>query len=153
MMQKFEPAKFDLQLFADGTEDTSTEFLANNKLMTAAYRGLIAKAVGSTGTIDKITKMAFGDKGETDEQGNPAPPSNTGDLNNVVATADIEKIEFPSDNLVSFTTTLAAGTAATGINEVALVTEGGVTAAKMRLLTSKGVDVETSLIFTWSIEF
>ena len=152
-MTKFEPRKFDLQLFADGSEDDASEFLANNKLMTVAYRGLLAKAVGSTGTIDKITKMAFGDKGETDEQGNPAPPSNTGDLNHVVATSDIETVEFPTDNMVRFTTTLAAGTVATGINEVALVTEGGVTAAKMRLLTSKGVDVETNLIFTWSIEF
>ena len=144
--------KFDLQLFADGS-DTSTDFLANNKLTTVVYRGLLAQAVGSTGTIERITKMAFGDQGETDDQGNPAPPTATGDLNNVVATVDLDSVTFTADNIVCFQATLEKGSTSAAINEVALVTEGGKTAAKMRLLTSKGVDAETQLVFKWSIEF
>ena len=144
--------KFDLQLFADGG-DTSTDFLANNKLTTTVYRGLLAQAVGSTGTIEKITKMAFGDQGETDDQGNPAPPTATGDLNNVVATVDLDSVTYTADNIVCFQATLEKGATSAAINEVALITEGGKTAAKMRLLTSKGVDAETQLVFKWSIEF
>jgi hypothetical protein len=144
--------KFDLQLFADGTS-TDSDFLSNNKLTTTLYRKLLAQAVGTTGTIAKITRMAFGDKGETDDQGNPAPPSAAGDLNNVVATIDIESVDYTADNIVCFTATIEKGTISAAINEVALITEDGQTAAKMRLLTDKGVDAETSLMFKWSIEF
>ncbi len=151
-MMKWDPLKFDLQLFADGS-DTSTDFLANNKLTTTVYRGLLAQAVGNTGTIERITKMAFGDQGGTDDQGNPAPPSATGDLNNTVATVDLDSVTYTADNIVCFTATLEKGAVSTAINEVALITEGGKTAAKMRLLTSKGVDAETQLVFKWSIEF
>lgn len=145
--------KMDLQMFADST-DTNTEFLKNNKLTTALYRKLLAQAVGETGTISKITQMAFGDAGETDEQGNPAPPKETGDLNNVVITKDLDSISFSADNVVVFQATLEAGEAkATNINEIALIDEAGETAAKIRLLTAKGVDDETSLVFKWSLEF
>lgn len=152
MTQEIE-AKMNLQLFADGT-DSSAEFLKNNKVTTALYRKLLAQAVGKTGTISKITKMAFGDAGETDEQGNPAPPKETGDLNNVVLTKDLDTVYFSEDNVVVFQATLEAGDAtATNINEIALIDEAGETAAKIRLLTSKGVDDETSLVFKWSLEF
>lgn len=152
MNLKIRPRKFDLQLFADGG-DTGTDFLSNNKLTTTAYRALLAQAVGTTGTIEKITKMAFGDQGETDDQGNPAPPTATGDLNHVVATVDLDSVTYTADNIVCFAATLAKGSVTTGINEVALITEGCKTAAKMRLLTSKGVDAEAKLTFKWSIEF
>ena len=152
MTQEIE-AKMNLQLFADGT-DSSAEFLKNNKVTTALYRKLLAQAVGKTGTISKITQMAFGDAGETDEQGNPAPPKETGDLNNVVLTKDLDTVYFSADNVVVFQATLEAGDAkATNINEIALIDEAGETAAKIRLLTSKGVDAETSLVFKWSLEF
>ena len=142
--------KFNLQLFADGE---STDFLSENKVTTTLYRGLLAQAVGKTGTIEKITQMAFGDQGETDDSGNPAPPSSEGDLNHIVLTVDIESVDFTADNIVCFTATVAKGATDASINEVALITSGGKTACKMRLASDKGVDAETSLIFKWSIEF
>lgn len=149
---EYGPTGFDLQLFADGT-DTNTDFLSNNKLTTTVYRGLLAQAVGKTGTIEKITKMAFGDQGETDDQGNPAPPKATGDLNHTVLTVALDSITYTADNVVCFQATVAKGATTAAINEVALITETGKTAAKMRLLTSKGVDAEASLTVQWSVEF
>ena len=67
----------------------NSSFLASNKKTTADYRALFAQAIGTTGTIPKIVKMAFGTGGEVDEQGNPAPPSDNGPLNNVVLTKAI----------------------------------------------------------------
>lgn len=144
--------KMNLQLFADNG-DSSADFLKNNKVTTALYRRSLAHAVGETGTISKITKMAFGDQGETDEQNNPAPPTETGDLNHVVLTKPLDSITFPSDNAVTFQATVNAGEVTSGINEIALIDEAGETAAKIRLLTSKGVDAETSLVFKWTLEF
>lgn len=144
--------RFNLQLFAEG-ESTDGGFLSNNKLTTSLYRKLLAEAVGKTGTISKITKMAFGDQGETDEQGNPALPSLDGDLNNVVLTVELDSVEYTADNVVCFNATVAKGATTAQINEVALITENDETAAKMRLLTSKCVDAETQLTFAWSIEF
>lgn len=146
---KIEP-KFNLQLFADGE---TTDFLSENKVTTTLYRGLLAQAVGKTGTIEKITKMAFGDQGETDDTGQPAPPSADGNLNHTVLTVNISKIEFTADNIVCFTATIAKGATTASINEVALITSAGKTACKMRLATDKGVDAETALTFKWSIEF
>lgn len=144
--------KMRLQLFA-GSGSNNADFLKNNKVTTVLYRKLLAHAVGQTGTISKITKMAFGDAGETDLQGNPAPPTETGDLNNVVLTKTLDNITFPSDNAVTFQATINAGEITKNINEIALIDEAGETAAKIRLLTSKGVDAETSLVFKWTLEF
>lgn len=146
---KIEP-KFNLQLFADGE---SSDFLSENKVTTTLYRGLLAQAVGKTGTIEPITQMAFGDQGETDDSGNPAPPSAEGDLNHTVLTVNIESVDFTADNIVCFTASVAKGATDASINEVALITSGGKTACKMRLASDKGVDAETSLMFKWSIEF
>lgn len=144
--------KFNLQLFADG-ETATSDFLSENKVTTTLYRGLLAQAVGKTGTIERITQMAFGDQGETDDQGKPAPPSSEGDLNHTVLTVDIESVDFTADNIVCFTATVEKGATDASINEVALITSGGKTACKMRLASDKGVDAETSLMFKWSIEF
>ena len=142
--------KFNLQLFADGE---SKDFLSENKVTTTLYRGLLAQAVGKTGTIEKITQMAFGDQGETDDSGNPAPPSSEGDLNHTVLTVKISSVTYTASNIVCFTATIAKGATNASINEVALITSGGKTACKMRLASDKGVDAETALTFKWSIEF
>ena len=75
---------------AEFNQDT---FLQSNKKTTTDYRAAFAQAIGTTGQIAKIVKMAFGIAGETDDQGNPAPPSDNGNLNNVVLTKDITKCE------------------------------------------------------------
>lgn len=153
MNQEME-ANMRLQLFAgDDATDRNADFLNNNKVTTALYRRLLAHAVGETGTISKITQMAFGDAGETDDQGNPAPPIETGTLNHVVLTKTLDSVTFPSDNAVTFQATVNAGEITKDINEIALIDEAGETAAKIRLLTSKGVDAETSRVFKWTLEF
>lgn len=144
--------KMDLQLFADG-ETSTAEFLANNKKTTDYYRAALAQAVGTSGTITKITQMAFGDQGEESEDGNPLPPSSTGGLNHVVLTVDLDSVTYPQDNKVCFQATIEAGATTATINEIALIDEDGETAAKIRLLTGKGVDEETSLVIKWNMEF
>ena len=91
--------------------------------------------------------------GETDEQGNPAPPSDNGNLNNVVLTKDITSVTYPVETSVCFEAEIEAGEYTGAINEVALIDEEEQTAAKMRLLTSKGVDAESGAIFKWTVEF
>lgn len=123
------------------------------KKTTADYRALFAQAIGTTGTIPKIVKMAFGTGGEVDEQGNPAPPSDNGPLNNVVLTKAITAVTYPVDTTVQFTAEILAGDVTAIINEIALIDENENTAAKMRLLTPKGVDDESGFISNWSVEF
>lgn len=127
-------------------------FLLSNK-KTTTYRAAFAQAIGTTGTIVKIVKMAFGIKGETDEQGNPAPPSDDGDLNEVVLTKDITNVTYPVNTSVCFEAEIEAGEYTGDINEVALIDEENRTAAKMRLLTSKGIDAESGAVFRWTVEF
>ena len=103
----------------------NSSFLASNKKTTADYRALFAQAIGTTGTIPKIVKMAFGTGGEVDEQ----------------------------DTTVQFTAEILAGDVTAIINEIALIDENENTAAKMRLLTPKGVDDESGFISNWSVEF
>ena len=140
----------DLQLFAESNND---DFLKSNKKTTASYRAAMAKAIGITGTIPIITKMAFGIDGETDEQGNPAPPKDDGPLNNVVFVKDIGNVTYPSSTTVCFETIIEMGELTAVINEVALIDADNNTAAKMRLLTPKGTDAESGLVFRWYVEF
>lgn len=136
--------------FAEFNQDT---FLQSNKKTTTDYRVAFAQAIGTTGTIAKIVKMAFGIAGETDEQGNPAPPTDNGPLNNVVLTKNIKEVTYPVETSVCFEAEIEAGEYTGAINEVALIDEEEQTAAKMRLLTSKGVDAESGAIFKWTVEF
>lgn len=135
---------------AEFNQDT---FLQSNKKTTTYYRAAFAQAIGTTGTIAKIVKMAFGTAGEVDEQGNPAPPSDNGNLNNVVLTKDITSVTYPVETSVCFEAEIKAGDYTGDINEVALIDEEERTAAKMRLLTSKGIDAESGAVFRWTIEF
>lgn len=135
---------------AEFNQDT---FLQSNKKTTTDYRAAFAQAIGTTGTIAKIVKMAFGTAGEVDEQGNPAPPSDNGNLNNVVLTKDITAVTYPVETSVCFEAEIKAGDYTGDINEVALIDEEERTAAKMRLLTSKGIDAESGAVFRWTIEF
>lgn len=135
---------------AEFNKDT---FLQSNKKTTTDYRAAFAQAIGTTGTIAKITKMAFGTAGETDGQGNPAPPSDNGDLNNVVLTKTIKNVSYPVDTSVCFEAEIEAGDYTDDINEVALIDAQNRTAAKMRLLTSKGIDAESGAVFKWTVEF
>lgn len=128
-------------------------FLESNKKTTTSYRQAFAKAMGETGTLSPIVKMAFGDGGETDSQGNPAVPSDSGDLNNVVLTKTLDGVTYPTTTSVCFQCTINAGETTASINEVALIADDGTTAAKMRLLTDKGVDAESGCIFKWTVEF
>lgn len=133
--------------------DNNEEFLLSNKKTTVAYRTALAQAIGTTGTIAKITQMAFGIAGETDGQGNPLPPSDIGELNETVLTKDIKAVSYPVPTTVCFEAEILRGEITAAINEVALIAEDGTTAAKMRLLTSKGTDAESGLIFRWYVEF
>ena len=135
---------------ADFNTDT---FLQSNKKTTTDYRAAFAQAIGTTGTIAKIVKMAFGTAGEVDGQGNPAPPSDNGNLNNVVLTKDITSVTYPVETSVQFEAEIEAGDYTGAINEVALIDEEDHTAAKMRLLTSKGIDAESGAVFRWTVEF
>ncbi|WP_370839765.1 hypothetical protein [Megamonas funiformis] len=135
---------------AEFDQDT---FLKSNKKTTTDYRTAFAQAIGTTGRISKIVKMAFGIAGETDEQGNPAPPTDNGSLNNVVLTKNIKEVTYPVETSVCFEAEIEAGEYTGAINEVALIDEEEETAAKMRLLTSKGVDAESGAIFKWTVEF
>lgn len=128
-------------------------FLKSNKKTTVYYRGMYAKAIGTTGTIPKITQMAFGDHGDKDTTGNPTPPTGEGTLNHVVLTKNITKVSYPVDTTVEFEAEIKEGEWTGDINEVALIDEQGQTVAKMRLLTPKGIDGETSAIFRWQLEF
>lgn len=135
---------------AEFNQDT---FLQSNKKTTTDYRAAFAQAIGTTGQIAKIVKMAFGIAGETDDQGNPAPPSDNGNLNNVVLTKDITSVTYLVETSVQFEAEIEAGDYTGNINEVALIDEEERTAAKMRLLTSKGIDAESGAVFRWTIEF
>lgn len=128
-------------------------FLQSNKKTTTDYRAAFAQAIGTTGTIDNITQMAFGDKGETDAQGNPAVPTDNGALNRVVLTKDITGITYPIPTTVQFEVEIQPDEFTGEINEVALIDKSGNTAAKMRLLTDKGIDAESGAIFRWQVEF
>ena len=135
---------------AEFNQDTP---LQSNKKTTTDYRAAFAQAIGTTGAIAKIAKMAVGIAGETDDQGNPAPPSDNGNLNNVVLTKDITSVTYPVETSVQFEAEIEAGDYTGNINEVALIDEEERTAAKMRLLTSKGIDAESGAVFRWTIEF
>lgn len=137
---------------AEADFDKST-FLKSNKKTTTDYRAAFAQAIGTTGAIAKITQMAFGTAGESDEQGNPLPPTDNGALNNVVLTKDIKAVTYPVSTSVCFEAEVLAGEYTGDINEVALVNAEGTTAAKMRLLTSKGIDAESGAVFKWTVEF
>lgn len=135
---------------AEFNQDT---FLQSNKKTTTDYRAAFAQAIGTTGQIAKIVKMAFGIAGETDDQGNPAPPSDNGNLNNVVLTKNITSVTYPVETSVQFEAEIESGDYTGNINEVALIDEEERTAAKMRLLTSKGIDAESGAVFKWTVEF
>lgn len=142
----------ELQLFTAGS--ISNDFLKSNKKITTDYRTKYAQAVGTTGQIARIVKMAFGTAGETDSQGNPAPPIENGPLQNSVLIKDIKSITYPVPTTVCFEAEILAADGITAaINEIALIDEDNNTAAKIRLLTSKGVDAESGLIFRWYMEF
>lgn len=131
----------------------SNDFFLSNKKTTIDYRAAMAQSIGTLGTIPKVTQMAFGIAGETDAQGNPEPPSDNGALNEAVYTADIRSVTYPVQTTVCFEAEVPIGAVTAAINEVALVDEDGNTAAKMRLLTSKGTDAESGLVFKWFMEF
>jgi hypothetical protein len=132
---------------------SADDFLLSNKKTTTDYRAAMAQAIGTTGVISKITSMAFGNAGEVDGQGNPVPPSDNGPLNNVVLTKNLKSITYPIPTTVCFEAEILQGEITIAINEVALIDESGDTAAKMRLLTSKGTDGESGLIIRWYVEF
>lgn len=150
---KLEVNGIDLQLFADGESTAADDFLKSNKKVTTDYRVALARAIGETGTLPKITQMAFGVAGEVDEQGNPLPPGDNGPLNEVLLTKDITTVSFPVPTTVCFEARIEMGDATAAINEVALIDADGGTAARIRLLTSKGIDAESGLIFKWYVEF
>lgn len=133
--------------------DMNEDFLMSNKKTTTDYRTAMAQAVGTTGTIAKVTQMAFGIAGETDEQGNPLPPTDNGPLNETVLTKEIKAVTYPVSTTVCFEAEIRKGEITAAINEVALLADDGMTAAKMRLLTSKGTDAESGLTFRWYVEF
>lgn len=53
------------QVLTANNEELATidDFFLSNKKTTTDYRAALAQAVGSTGIISKITKMAFGTGG------------------------------------------------------------------------------------------
>lgn len=140
----------EVTALGDFNQDT---FLQTNKKTTATYRAALAQAIGTTSTIAKVTKMAFGTGGEVDDQDNPVAPTDDGPLNNVVLSKTIKSVTYPIATSVCFEAEISAGEITAAINEVALIDDQERTVAKMRLLTSKGVDAESGLNFKWTVEF
>ena len=66
---------------------------------------------------------------------------------------NIKEVTYPVETSVCFEAEIEAGEYTGAINEVALIDEEEETAAKMRLLTSKGVDAESGAIFKLTVEF
>lgn len=141
----------ELQLFAG--DASANDFFMSNKKVTEDYRAAFAQAIGTTGRIAKIVKMAFGTGGETDSQGNPAAPGSNGPLNNTVITKDICEVTYPVPTTVCFEARIEMGEVTAAINEAALIDEDNRTAARMRFLTSKGTDAESGLVVKWYMEF
>lgn len=129
------------------------DFFLSNKKTTADYRAMLAQAIGTTGTIPRIVKIAFGTGGEVDDQGNPAPPSDNGPVNHEVLVKDVRAVTYPVPTTVCFEAAISIGDITEAINEAALIAEDGTTAARMRFLTSKGIDAETGLVIRWYVEF
>ena len=135
------------------TTQLSDDFFQSNKKTTIDYRAALANAIGTSGSIAKIVSMAFGTGGEIDAQGNPAAPSENGPLQTLVLTKAIKTVSYPVATTACFEAEIEAGEVTAAINEAALIDANGNTAAKMRLLTSKGTDAESGLIFKWYVEF
>lgn len=66
---------------------------------------------------------------------------------------DITSVTYPVETSVCFEAEIEAGDYTGDINEVALIDEEERTAAKMRLLKSKGIDAESGAVFRWTVEF
>lgn len=134
--------------------DTNNDSFFNvNKLTTDNYRDAMAHAVGSTGTIARVTKMGFGDQGDIDSDGNPVPPTSTGPLNHVILVKNVNEITYPEPYTVCFRAEIDPGEITAEINEVALMDDDENTLAKIRLFNGKGVDEESGLVFKWKMEF
>ncbi len=105
---------------------------------------------GAISSIPKITHMAFG-SGGTDENGEPIMPSETQtELNNLICTVEIEKVEYPISTTAKYTAVLPGGEYnGEKFNEVALVDEEGHFCAIENTYTKQKDD---DLTMTWEIE-
>ena len=129
------------------------DFFTVNKKPTHAMRDAIVRALGSGDTLPQITRMQFGTGGAVDDSGNPLPPTDTGGLNNAVLTVPISVVEYIGKGAVRLTGRIEPDTLYDNINEAALLSSDGTAFAKYRMLTAKGMDAETGIIFEWTLEF
>ena len=130
------------------------DFYKINKVTTDFYRDALAQAIGSSGTLPVIKKMAFGDQGNVDSYGNPAPPDGATPLNHVVVVKEIEKTTFTDTGKVTFEAQIVAGDIGdTEINELALLDETERTCAKIRLANDMGINQEIGAVIRWTVSF
>lgn len=128
-----------------------------NSVTAAKARAKFAQAHGTTGTLAKVVKMAFGDGG-VDGGGQPIPPV-TGDpvvgltLGNELLRKDLESVSYPVPTTARFEGKLTeAELNGYDISEIALVDENDDIVA-VKTFTGKGKDEESELVFRWDEEF
>lgn len=128
-----------------------------NSVTAAKARAKFAQAHGTTGTLAKVVKMAFGDGG-VDGSNQPIAPV-TGDpvagisLGNELLRKNLESVAYPVPTTVRFEGKLAEiELNGYDISEVALVDENDDIVA-IKTFTPKGKDAESELVFRWDEEF
>jgi len=119
-----------------------------NSITTVTARAAFAQAHGTTGTLPKITHMAFGTSG-VDGSNVPIPPFTTA----AALGHEILRITYPVSTTVRFTGKLLENEAVgQDISEIALVDQNGAIAA-IKTFTKKGKDSESQFVFDWDEEF
>lgn len=124
-----------------------------NSITTVTARAAFAQAHGTTGTLPKITHMAFG-TGGVDGSNVPIPPLTTAAaLGHEILRKPLESISYPVSTTVRFTGKLMENEAVgQDISEIALVDQNGAIAA-IKTFTKKGKDSESQFVFDWDEEF
>lgn len=120
---------------------------------TAVRRAKMAQASGTSGTLAKITKMAFGDGGVDGSLIPVAPTTDMTALGHELLRKDLFSVSYPVTTTARHTGKLLT-TELNGmnINEIALIDADGDVAAIKRF-TNKGKDVDSELVFDWNEEF
>lgn len=124
-----------------------------NSVTTVAARTKFAQAHGTTGTLPKVVKMAFG-TGGVDSNNQPIPPvTGSTSLANEVLRKNLDSVSYPVPTTVRFTGSLSEGELnGLDISEIGLVDETGDIVA-VKTFTKKGKDGESQLVFQWDEEF
>ncbi|HMM21083.1 MAG TPA: phage tail protein [Selenomonadales bacterium] len=124
-----------------------------NSITTATARAKFAQAHGTSGTIHKVVKMAFGDGG-VDGSNQPIPPvTGATALGNERLRKTLDSVSYPVPTTVRFIGSLAEEElVGVDISEIALVDENDDIVA-IKTFTKKGKDGESEFVYQWDEEF